>query len=209
MKVSVSVLSASDRIICIKNLNKTNLDYFHIDTMDGIFVDNYQMPIQEIKEMAKYVKKPLDIHLMVENPEEYLEHLEGLPVKYVTFHLEISRDIKRLIKKVKQKGYLVGLSIKPKTDIKKLQPYLKWIDLILVMSVEPGQGGQTFIPSTIDRIKDIKKLIENTNILIEVDGGINDSNIQKLKEIGVDIVVSGSYIVKSENYQNQIDKLKI
>lgn len=209
MKVSVSVLSANDRIICIKKLNKTNLDYFHIDTMDGIFVDNYQMPIQEIKEMAKYVKKPLDVHLMVENPEEYLEHLEGLPVKCVTFHLEISRDIKRLAKIVKQKGYLVGLSIKPKTDIKKLQPYLKWIDLILVMSVEPGQGGQTFITSTIDRIKEIKKLIENTNILIEVDGGINDTNIQTLKEIGVDIVVSGSYIVKSDNYQNQIDKLKI
>jgi ribulose-phosphate 3-epimerase len=211
MKVSASILSAKDRIICVKKLNRTNLDYFHIDVMDGEFVNNYQMPVKEILQLAQYTKKPLDIHLMVENPLEYIEKLQNLNVEYITFHVEISQDIERLIKECKNHGYKVGLAIKPNTNINELKPYLKNIDLILVMSVEPGFGGQKFIENTIVRIENIRKmLIKNKceNILIEVDGGINNTNIKSLINAKVDIAVSGSYIVNSSNYQNQIDTLR-
>lgn len=211
MKVAASILSAKDRIICIKKLNRTNLDYFHIDVMDGEFVNNYQMPPREVREIASYAKKPLDIHLMVENPIEYIEELQNLNVEYITFHIEVLHNIEELINKCKELNYKVGLAIKPNTNINELKPYLKYIDLILVMSVEPGFGGQKFIENTIARIEKIRKmLIKNKcgNILIEVDGGINDTNIKSLIDAKVDIAVSGSYIVNSSNYQNQIDTLR-
>jgi ribulose-phosphate 3-epimerase len=211
MKVSVSILSSKNRIECIKKLNTTSLDYFHIDVMDGKFVDNYQMPIDEINELSLYTKKPLDIHLMVEDPEYYIEKIINRNIEYITFHLEINKDIKSLINKVKEKGYKVGLSIKPNTDIKEIIPYLEYIDLILIMSVEPGQGGQTFITNSLDKISNLKSIIEEkyNNLVIEVDGGINNSNINSLKESGADIVVSGSYIVNSSNYDDKIKMLKI
>lgn len=211
MKVAASILSAKDRIICVKKLNRTNLDYFHIDVMDGEFVNNYQMPIKEVKEISSYTKKPLDIHLMVENPLEYIEKLQNLNVEYITFHIEVLHNIEELINRCKELNYKVGLAIKPNTNINELKPYLKNIDLILVMSVEPGFGGQKFIENTIVRIENIRKmLIKNKceNILIEVDGGINDTNIKSLINAKVDIAVSGSYIVNSSNYQNQIDTLR-
>ena len=211
MKVAASILSAKDRIICVKKLNRTNLDYFHIDVMDGEFVNNYQMPPREVREIASYTKKPLDIHLMVENPIEYIEELQNLNIEYITFHIEVLHNIEELINKYKELNYKVGLAIKPNTNINELKPYLKNIDLILVMSVEPGFGGQKFIENTIVRIENIRKmLIKNKceNILIEVDGGVNDTNIKSLIDAKVDIAVSGSYIVNSSNYQNQIDTLR-
>lgn len=211
MKVAASILSAKDRVISVKKLNRTNLDYFHIDVMDGEFVNNYQMPIKEVKEISSYTKKPLDIHLMVENPLEYIEKLQNLNVEYITFHIEVLYNIEKLINRCKELNYKVGLAIKPNTNINELKPYLKNIDLILVMSVEPGFGGQKFIENTIVRIENIRKmLIKNKceNILIEVDGGINDTNIKSLNDAKVDIAVSGSYIVNSSNYQNQIDTLR-
>lgn len=211
MKVSVSVLSATDRILCIKKLNRTNLDYFHIDAMDGKFVNNYQMPVKEILEISKYTKKPLDIHLMVENPLKYIDKLIELPIEYITFHIELAQDIEELINECKNKGYKVGLAIKPDTSIKRLKPYLKLIDLILIMSVEPGFGGQKFLESTYDKIIEIKELLQKNNvenILLEVDGGINNSNISKLKELGIDIAVSGSYIINHQEFQKQIDTLR-
>lgn len=211
MKVSVSILSATDRVICVKKLNRTNLDYFHIDAMDGKFVSNYQMPVKEILQIAQYTKKPLDIHLMVEDPWKYIDKLIKLPIEYITFHVELAQDIEELISECKNHGYKVGLAIKPNTDLKILKPYLKLIDLILIMSVEPGFGGQKFLESTYDRIIGVKELLQKNNaenILIEVDGGINDSNISKLKELGVDIAVSGSYIINNPNFQEKIDTLR-
>lgn len=211
MQLSVSILSSNQRIECIKKLNQTNIDYFHLDVMDGIFVNNFQMPKEEINEITKYTKKPLDIHLMVENPEEYIDSINLDNVKYITFHLEINKDIKKIIAKIKNKNIKVGLSIKPNTKIDSLIPYLDYLDLILIMSVEPGKGGQKFMDSSLDKIKKLKEYLEENNydIKIEVDGGINDTNIEKLKECKTDIVVSGSYIINSENYQNQINKIKI
>jgi len=211
MELSVSILSSNNRIDCIKKLNQTNIDYFHLDVMDGIFVNNFQMPKEEINELSKYTEKPLDIHLMVENPEEYIDSINLKNISYITFHLEIEKDIKSIIDKIRKNNIKVGLSIKPNTIIERLIPYLDYIDLILIMSVEPGKGGQKFLDTSLDKIKKLKEYLEKNNydIKIEVDGGINDTNIQKLKDHKTDIVVSGSYIINSDNYQNQINKIKI
>ena len=209
MKLSVSILSTDNRVECIKKLNNTNIDFFHIDVMDGKFVNNFQLPIEEVNNLSKYTKKPLDIHLMVDNPIEYINKLDNNNIRNITIHEEIKEDKIEILKKIKNKGYKVGLSIKPNTDINRLIPYLSLIDIILIMSVEPGLGGQEFIPTTINKIKQLREILGDKNIEIEVDGGINNSNIILLAEEKVDVSVVGSYITNSDNYTNQIDKLKI
>lgn len=205
MEISTSILNSKDRKESVNLLNKTQTKYIHIDVMDGIFVEDKQFTIDEIKELNKISNKKLDIHLMVENPIEYIEKLNNLNVEYITFHIEVGKDINNLIDKIKELGYKVGISIKPNTDINLLIPYLDKIDLILIMSVEPGKGGQSFLPNTPSRIKEIKELIKDRNILLEVDGGINDETICKIKESNIAVV--GSYIIKSNNYNKQIKKL--
>jgi len=205
IKISTSILSSKDRINSIQKLNNTNTDYLHIDTMDGIFVPNTQMPINEIIDLEKYSKIPLDIHLMVENPENYLEHLENKNIEYITIHIEINKNIDSLINKIKSLGYKVGLSIKPNTNIKEIIPYLDRIDLVLIMSVEPGFGGQKFIASSLDKVKELRDI--NKDITIEIDGGINDTNIEEIKQY-IDIAVVGSYITNSNDYNQAINNLK-
>ncbi len=210
-KVAVSILSNKDNILkVIKEIDKTNVDYIHIDIMDGKFVSNKSFIFSEIRNISKYTSKKLDVHLMVNNPNTYIENYATLNVEYITIHYEINMDIYSLINKIKGYGIKCGLSIKPETDINSVIPYLKEIDLILVMAVNPGMGGQEFLLSTIERIKQLKQIIANyPNILIEVDGGINDIIAPLCIEAGADILVSGSYILNSSNYQNSINKLKI
>lgn len=205
IKISTSILSSTDRLNSIKKLNNSNTDYIHIDTMDGIFVPNKQMNIDEIIELEKNSTKPLDIHLMVENPEIYINKLQNKNIKYITIHIEIDKNIDNIIKKIKSYNYKVGLSIKPNTNISTIIPYLDKIDLLLIMSVEPGFGGQEFIPSTLEKVKQLRKI--NESITIEMDGGIKDTNINQLKEY-IDIAVVGSYITKKENYNEAINNLK-
>lgn len=205
IKISPSILSSNNRIECIKNLNKTKSDYIHIDTMDGIFVPNTQMPIEEVIELEKYSQLPLDIHLMVENPETYINHLKKKNIEYITIHIEIEKDINKLINKIKSLNYKVGLSIKPNTSIKELIPYLDKIDLVLIMSVEPGFGGQKFMPNSLEKAKKLREL--KKDIIIEIDGGINDTNIEEVKKY-VDIAVVGSYITNSNDYNQAINNLK-
>ena len=208
MKISTSILNAENRLECVKKLNRTNTSYIHIDVMDGKFVPNTQFNnIREISAINIISKYKLDIHLMVENPIEYIEQFNNMNIECITFHIEVEKDIKEIISKIKTKGYKAGLSIKPNTNIDELVPYLKDIDLILVMSVEPGKGGQEFLQNTTERINKVKKLItkENDDIQIEVDGGINDETITLLEN--VDIAVVGSYIIKSDNYYQTIEKL--
>ena len=217
IKISTSILSSDNKIESIHKLNNTNNDYLHIDTMDGTFVPNKQMPIEDILEYEKISKVPLDIHLMVENPIEYIEKLNNKNIEYITIHYEINKNIdeispkvrekliKDIINKIKSLGYKVGLSIKPKTDTKNIYEYLDKVDMILIMSVEPGFGGQKFIPESIDKAKDIKE--RNNNIIIEMDGGIKDENINLLTEY-VDIAVVGSYITNKIDYNEAINNLK-
>ena len=205
IKISASILSSKNRIDSIQKLNNTNVNYLHIDTMDGIFVPNKQMPIEEIIQLEKYSNIPLDIHLMVENPEQYLIHLSNKNIEYITFHIEINKNINNLIDKIKALGYKVGLSIKPNTNVEKIIPYLPLIDLVLIMSVEPGFGGQKFINQTLKKAQEIRNI--NKEITIEIDGGINDTNIQEIKKY-VDIAVVGSYITNSIDYNQAINNLK-
>lgn len=207
MEISTSILNADDRIEAIVKLNRTNHSYVHVDVMDGNFVSDTQFNVNEIRAVNVVSNYPLDVHLMVDDPMKYINKLDDLNIKYITFHVEIKKNVSKIISKIKELGYGVGLSIKPDTDIEELVPYINDIDMILVMSVEPGKGGQKFIDKTIDRIKKIKKIIDKNkyNIKIEVDGGIDDKSITMLD--GVDIAVVGSYIIKSDNYFGRINKL--
>ncbi|MBQ2872640.1 MAG: ribulose-phosphate 3-epimerase [Bacilli bacterium] len=205
IKISPSILASKDRIESIKKLNNTNADYLHIDTMDGLFVPNTQMPLEEILELEKHSKLPLDIHLMVEDPEKYINYLENKNIEYITIHIEIDKDIDYLINKIKSLNYKVGLSIKPNTEVSKLIPYLDKIDLVLIMSVEPGFGGQEFMPDSLEKAKYLRNI--NKDIILEIDGGIKDTNIDEVKK-HVDIAVVGSYITNSTDYNEAINKLK-
>lgn len=203
IKVSTSILTCNNRIQATEELNKTNTDYIHIDYMDGIFVDNKEFTIEEIKTLSKISTKKLDIHIMAENPEPIIQELKNLNIEYITIHYEINKPLDKIINLIHNQGYKCGISIKPKTDPKNIIEYLKKIDLVLIMSVEPGKGGQKFIPDVLNKIKELKQ----NNLIIEIDGGINDTNIEELKNI-VDIVVVGSYITNSNNYNKQINNLK-
>lgn len=205
IKISASILSSNDKINSIKDLNKENIDYFHIDVMDNKFVPNYAFHIDEINEVINIAKKPCDIHLMVNNPIQYIKNINKKNIDYITFHIEVKDNIKNIINEIKINNIKVGLAIKPNTDINILKKYINDIDLILVMSVEPGFGGQKFIESTYNKIKNIKNL--KKDITIEVDGGIKDYNIKKIEKYA-DIAVVGSYITKSNNYKEAINKLK-
>jgi len=206
MKIAASVLDCNNRIECVLELNRTNISFIHIDVMDGNFVPNVQFDnMGEIREINLVSKYPMDVHLMVDNPVNYINKLDNMNIEFITFHVELNVDKFEVIKKIKELGYKVGISIKPNTSIKELEPYLDEIDMVLVMSVEPGLGGQKFMKITIDRIRELKELISNRNILIEVDGGITDETIVKLDN--VDIAVVGSYIIKSDNYYDSVEKL--
>lgn len=209
MKIAVSVLDCVSRVEGVCLLNDTDIDYIHIDVMDGRFVSKVSFEnIEEIKNINEVSKYPMDVHLMIDNPVEYISKLEGLNIEYITFHLEMEKDIKSVISTIRECGYKVGISIKPGTDIKKIEPYLGYIDLVLVMSVEPGMGGQKFMEKSIDKISRLRTLASklNRDIVIEVDGGVNDETIYNLND--VDIAVVGSYITKSDDYKERVDRLR-
>ena len=205
MKISTSILSSNNYNECIEKLNNTTTDYIHIEVMDNIFVPNYKLPIDEVNNLGLITKKPFDIHLMINDPISFINKLKINNIISITIHIEINKDIFSIIKVIKEKGYQVGLAIKPNTDLKELNKYLDYIDKVIIMSVEPGFGGQKFIENTIKRIKTVKEL--NKNILIEVDGGINNKNINNIKDI-IDIAVVGSYITNQSDYQKAINELK-
>ena len=198
MEISVSLLKESNIDEAIEKLNTTNASYFHLDVMDGNFVSNTSYSISQIKNMIKKCNKKIDAHFMVNNPLYYLDELKEEKIEYFTFHVELD-DVESIINKVKECNFKVGLAIKPNTNINVLNRYLDKIDLILVMSVEPGYGGQKFLPSTISRLNDIKSLIGNRNIKLAVDGGINDDTIKLISNI--DIAVVGSYMTNNQDYQ--------
>lgn len=207
MKISVSYLSSKNIIDDLRRLTVTDTDYIHVDVMDGKFVKNRTLSFSELKEIHRYTNKRLDVHLMVKKPWKYIDDYATLNTEYITFHVE-TKNVEKTLGLIDSYGIKKGLSIKPNTPLDELDPYLDKVDLILVMSVEPGKGGQEFINETIDRIKELKKKIKshNSNALISVDGGINEEVAKKLKD--VDILASGSYVINSDNYQDAIDKLR-
>jgi len=206
MEISVSILNSLDRIQDVVKLNNTSCDYLHIDVMDGNFVPDTQFTIEEIKNLINICKKKIDIHLMVNNPIVYIEKLLNFNIEYITFHKEINDDLDNLIDILKANNIKAGISIKPNTNVSEIIKYLDKVDLVLIMSVEPGKGGQAFMPSVLDNFNILKEKINN-NTIISIDGGINDSNINKIKEYPIDMVVVGSYITNSDNYNEAIKKI--
>lgn len=211
MKLSVSILSMKDQFDIkesIKKLNNCNIDFLHIDIMDGKFVKNSTWNCLDVKNILPNTSKPLDIHLMVEDIEKYINDFSILNPKYITFHLEATDNPIKIIKLIKEKNIGVGISIKPNTDVSKLLPYLSLVDLVLVMSVEPGQGGQKFLDNSVEKINYLYQVRndKNYNYVIEVDGGVNNTTIENCRKC--DIVVVGSYITKN-NYEESIKSLNL
>lgn len=208
VKIAVSILSKNDDETIAK-LNNTNLDYYHLDIMDGIFVKEINFPLSKIKEISHKLHHKLDVHLMVQDYDYYINNLHDLNIEYITIHYETLNNID-VIKKIKSKGIKCGLSIKPNTDIKDIFPLLDNLDLVLIMSVEPGYGGQEFIISSLDKVRLLKEEINKRNLktIISIDGGINNVNAASCIEAGCDMLVSGSYIIKQDDYQKAIDILR-
>ena len=207
MKIAVSYLTSRDIPTDLRKLNVTDVDYIHVDVMDGKFVRAKTLSFSEMKEIHRYTNKRLDVHLMVKKPIKFIHNYATLNTEYITIHVE-NKNVEKSLELIEEYGIKKGLSIKPNTPLEVLEPYLDDIDLILVMSVEPGRGGQPFIEDTIDRIKELKKKLKehNSKVIISVDGGINDVVAKKLKD--ADLLVSGSYVISGDDYQEQIDKLR-
>ena len=192
MKISASFLTSRDKATDLKKLNLTDVDYIHVDYMDGKFVKNKSLPFRQLKKVYKYTCKRLDVHLMAEKPEKLIRKFASLNTEFITVHVEINRDLEKILYLIHAYGIKAGLSIKPNTDINKLLPYLDNIDLILVMSVEPGRGGQPFIKETKEKLESIRNMLKENNkenVLISVDGGITDETKQYVDS--ADILVCG------------------
>lgn len=203
-EVSGSFLSNNDKLYEINRLNNSNVDYIHFDVMDGKFVSNKNIIVSELPKLIDNVKKKIDIHFMVSNPDKYIEKICYYNIEYITIHYEI-KNLEDYIDKIKNYGFKVGIAIKPETDIKKIYYLLDKINLVLIMSVEPGKSGQKFIDVS-DKINKLKQEIINRklNVKISVDGGINEEVLTYVKE--ADILVSSSFILS--DLDKNVDILK-
>lgn len=208
MKVSTTFLSSVDVPKDLMLLDKTDTDFIHVDVMDGKFVPNKTMPFREMKHISDYTSKRLDVHLMVNEPSKYIPLYAELNAEYITFQIEIDEDIEKDLKMIKDYSIKCGLALKPSTKVSALIPYLPYLDLILVMSVEPGKGGQSFIPESEAKIKEVRALLKSYNLdaIINVDGGINDKTVSMCRD--ADMVSAGSYVVLSDNFQEKISSLR-
>ena len=212
MLVAPSILSADFGILAkeVIDICEAGADLVHVDVMDGHFVPNMTIGPVVVKSVAAVATKPLDVHLMVTDNSFFVDLFAPLKPKYISFHYESEQHHHRVAQKIRDHGISPAIVINPATPVACLQEIIKYVDMVLLMSVNPGFGGQKFIP-IYDKIRQTKELIEkyNPGCLIEVDGGVSDKNIHKLKEAGVDVVVAGSYVFGHKDYANAIKSLKV
>ena len=193
----------------IEMVNSSKAKWFHIDVMDGVFVPNISFGLPVLKAIKKIAKKPLDVHLMIVQPERYIKDFKNAGADILTVHFEACTHLHRTIQEIHAEGMLAGIALNPHTTVSSLKDIIQDVDLICLMSVNPGFGGQAFITKTFDKIKELKQLILETNskAKIEVDGGVNIKNIEALKSYGADILVAGNAVFKSESPKKMIDSL--
>lgn len=206
MKVAVSYLSSDNKKECIKRIDNSIAEYIHVDLCDGKYVKEKNFTMSEVKSLLKNAIKPLDVHLMVKNPMKYIDELAMLNVDTITIHLDID-NVSDILDYIQNIGIKAGLAINPNQSPKLLEQYLNRIDKVLFMSVKPGKGGQSFMESILSKIDKINQVKNNYNFETSVDGGINDETINHLLDKDIDIIVSGSYITSSNDYNESINKL--
>ena len=211
MLVSASFLSSKDIPRFLTKLNDTDINYIHVDVMDGVYVKNKTMPFREMRHISDYTSKRLDVHLMVKNPLKYISDYASLNTEYITIHKDIEDDLLTCLKEIKSYYIKTGIALKEEDEIKDIIPYLPYIDLLLIMSVTPGAGGQGFQENSILKMKEVQVLkmeySKDFSFIVSVDGGINADTITKVNNY-VDMVVSGSYLSSSTDLQEAIDTLR-
>ena len=194
----------------VELVNNSQADWFHIDIMDGVFVPNISFGMPVLKAIAKHAKKILDVHLMIVEPERYIKTFAELGSNILTVHFEACKDLTQTIMAIKAEGMKAGVAINPDSSVSVLEPFIAEIDLVCLMSVHPGFGGQSFIEGTYEKIQQLKALIHKKGAAtkIEVDGGVTAANAKKLNNLGADVLVTGSFVFKSEDPYNTIADLK-
>lgn len=210
--IAPSILSADFANIQrdVEMINQSNADWFHVDIMDGVFVPNISFGFPVISAIKKHATKPLDVHLMIVDPDRYLEQFKNAGADILTVHLEACTHLHRTVSAIKQLGMKAGVALNPHTNVSLLEDILKDIDLVCLMSVNPGFGGQKFIENTYDKIKKLRAMAnaQNTELLIEVDGGVGQHNLSALVQAGADVLVAGNAVFAAADPAEMITTLK-
>ena len=194
----------------VEMINESEADWFHIDIMDGVFVPNISFGMPVMAAMKKHTKKPMDVHLMIVNPDQYISTFKKVGADILTVHYEACTHLHRTLQAIKSEGMKAGVALNPHTPVHLLEDVIQDIDLVCIMSVNPGFGGQSFIENTYDKVKQLKALItkKGASTLIEIDGGVNIYNAKALIDAGADVLVAGSFVFKSDNPKATIKELK-
>lgn len=209
MKTAVSYLKSDDYSKCIGLIDISSADYIHVDMCDGLYVRNKNFEIEDLLKLLNIAKKPLNIHMMCKEPIEYLDKLFTLNVESITIHPLACSDVVGTLKYIKEHNIKCGVALNPNEKLSLIDKYFAIVDEILIMSVHPGKGGQEFIPKVLYKIDELNKIKNNYNFIIAIDGGINDQTIKQLVGKNVDLVISGSFITNSNNYNEALEKLNV